>query len=193
VSLVQELCKLPHETEWVEFKLNDAEPQDIGEYVSALANSAALVGKAFAYLVWGVANDGHAIVGTTFVPGLTKIGNEELENWLLRLVAPKVHFRFFEVQIDAKPMVLMEIERAYRHPVQFQGQEFIRIGSYKKKLKDFPEKERTLWRIFDRIPFEDGIAAERVRADEVIQLIDYPAYFDLSICETLRRFPFSSA
>ena len=67
----------------------------------------------------------------------------------------------------SKPVVLLEIERAYRHPVQFQGQEFIRIGSYKKKLKDFPEKERALWRIFDRTPFEDGIATERVRADEV--------------------------
>ncbi len=28
VSLVRELCKLPRETEWVEFKLNDAEPQE---------------------------------------------------------------------------------------------------------------------------------------------------------------------
>jgi predicted HTH transcriptional regulator len=36
-----------------------------------------------------------------------------------------------------------------------------------------------LWRIFDRTPFEDGIATERVRADEVIRLMDYPAYFDL--------------
>ncbi len=51
VSLVRELCKLPHETEWAEFKVNDAEPQEIGENVSALANSAALAGKAFAYLV----------------------------------------------------------------------------------------------------------------------------------------------
>jgi hypothetical protein len=40
VSLVRELCKLPHETEWVEFKVNEAEPQQIGEHVSALANSA---------------------------------------------------------------------------------------------------------------------------------------------------------
>jgi predicted HTH transcriptional regulator len=114
VSLVQELCKLPHETEWVEFKVNEADPQNIGEYVSALANSAALTGKAFAYLVWGVADDSHTIVGTSFVPGVTKIGNEELENWLLRLLAPKVHFRFFELQIDSKPVILLEIERAYR-------------------------------------------------------------------------------
>ena len=179
VSLVRELCKLPHETEWVEFKVNEADPQDVGEYLSALANSAALVGKAFAYVVWGVADGDHSIVGTSFTPVATKVGNEELENWLLRLLAPKMHFRFFEVGLDGHRVALLEIERAYRHPVQFQGQEFIRVGSYKKKLKDFPEKERALWRIFDRVPFEAGVAAERVRDDGVLRVLDYPAYFDL--------------
>lgn len=179
VSLVRELCKLPQETEWVEFKVNDAKPQEIGEYLSALANSAALAGKAFAYLLWGVADVDRAIKGTRFVPRSAKVGNEELENWLLRLLMPKINFRFFEVVVDERPVVLLEIERAFRHPVQFQGQEFIRVGSYKKRLKDFPEKERALWRIFDRTPFEDGVAAERVRDDEVLRLLDYPAYFDL--------------
>lgn len=41
-SLVRELCLLPNETEWVEFKINDAEPKKVGEYISALSNSAAL-------------------------------------------------------------------------------------------------------------------------------------------------------
>lgn len=179
ISLVRELCKLPHETEWVEFKDNNADPQELGEYISALANSAALVGKAFAYLVWGVADADHAIVGTRFAPGAAKVGNEELESWLLRLLAPKIHFRFFEVTVDGEQVVLLEIERAFRHPVQFQGQELIRVGSYKKKLKDFPEKERALWRIFDHTPFEDGVAAERLPADEVLRLLDYSLYFDL--------------
>lgn len=179
VSLVRELCKLPKETGWLEFKLNDAEPEEIGEYISALSNSAALAGKAFAYLVWGVADDNHEIVGTTFKPHSTKVGNEELENWLLRLLSPKIHFHFFEVMVDGKPVVLLEIERAFRHPVQFKGQESIRVGSYKKKLKDFPDKERDLWRIFDRASFEDGLAAERISADRVLSLLDYPSYFDL--------------
>lgn len=178
VSLVRELCNLPRETEWVEFKTNRAEPQEIGEYISALANSAAYSGKAFAFLVWGVEDDTHAVVGTTFSPKM-KVGNEELENWLLRLLAPKIHFRFFEIEVDGKPVVLLEIERAFRHPVQFQGRELIRVGSYKKPLKDFPEKERALWRIFDQTPFEDGIAVERVRDEDVLRLLDYPAYFDL--------------
>jgi len=54
-----------------------------------------------------------------------------------------------------------------------------RVGSYKKKLQDFPEKERALWRIFDHTPFEEGVAIERLPDDEVLRLLDYPAYFDL--------------
>lgn len=179
VSLVRELYALPRETEWVEFKVNDAEPQAIGEYISALANSAALVGKAFAYLVWGVRDDDHALVGTTFDSHSARVGNEELESWLLQLLEPKLDFRFFTVEVDEHRVVLLEITRAARHPVRFAGQEFIRVGSYKKKLKDFPEKERALWRIFDQTPFEDGIATERATGDDVLRLLDYPAYFDL--------------
>jgi len=52
-SLLRELTKLPTETEWVEFKHNNDDPQQIGEYISALANSAALIGKQSAYMVWG--------------------------------------------------------------------------------------------------------------------------------------------
>ena len=64
--------------------------------------------------------------------------------------------------------------------MSFQGVEYIRIGSYKKKLRDFSEKERQLWRIFDQTPFEEGVAAEHLDADEVIQSLDYSSYFDLS-------------
>ena len=56
-SLVRELIKVPSETEWVEFKCNNKDPQMIGEYISALSNSAALCEKTKAYLVWGVQDD----------------------------------------------------------------------------------------------------------------------------------------
>jgi len=179
ISLVHELCALPKETEWVEFKESNTNPEDIGEYISALANAAALQSKAFAYLVWGVRDADHAIVGTSFDPFTTKVGNEELESWLLKLLDPKIDFRFFKVPIDGNAVVVLEIARAARHPVRFKGQKFIRVGSYKKKLEAFPEKERALWRIFDQTPFEDGLALDRAIADEVLQLLDYPAYFDL--------------
>jgi predicted HTH transcriptional regulator len=150
-GLVNELRKLPKETEWVEFKMNDAEPQDIGEYLSALANSAALFGKAFAYLIWGIDDESHEVKGTTFSPSRIKVGNEELENWLLRLLVPKIQFRFFEFEMDGRTVALLELGRAFRHPV----------------------------RIFDQTPFEDLIASEEASPEEGLSLLDYPSYFDL--------------
>ena len=178
-SLVHELCNLPSETESVEFKHNNEDPQEIGEYLSALANAAALNGKANGYLVWGVQDDSHAVVGTTFQPTTARKGNEPLESWLLRLLDPKVHFRFYDVAVDDRPVVVLEIARATRRPVRFSGTEYIRIGPVKKALKEAPDRERGLWRIFDQTPFEDLIAAERLSADAVLRLLDYPVYFDL--------------
>jgi len=80
-SLVNELRKSPNETEWLEFKHNKAEPEEIGEYLSARANAAALHGKASAYLLWGIDDRTHEVIRTSFNPAASKVGNEELENW----------------------------------------------------------------------------------------------------------------
>jgi predicted HTH transcriptional regulator len=111
-DLVSELRKLPSETGWIEFKQNHANPEDIGEYLSALSNSAALLGKANGYVVWGIKNETHEVVGTTFKPFAAKKGAEALETWLLRLLNPRLHFTFFELEYEGKPLVLLEIPRA---------------------------------------------------------------------------------
>lgn len=178
-GLIGELRKLPKETEWVEFKRNNDDPERIGEYLSALANSAALLGKVNAYVLWGVDDADHSLLGTTFRPAHAKQGGEELETWLLQLLTPKIDFRFHELVFEEKPLVLLEIDAAFRHPVRFKGQEYIRVGSSTRKLKEYPEKERELWRVFDRTPFERQTAADNVHAVEILQLLDYPAYFDL--------------
>lgn len=178
IGLVSELVKYPKETEWIEFKHNNDDPHEIGEYISALSNSASLVGKVNAYMVWGIDDNTHEIIGTSFKHITKKIGNEEFENWLLKLLNPKINFRFYDLVIDSKPVILLEIGAAYRQPVQFQNIEYIRIGSYKKKLKDFPEKERELWRVFDKEPFEKLIAKQNVSSDNVLMLLDYPVYFE---------------
>jgi predicted HTH transcriptional regulator len=178
-TLVHELRALPKETEWVEFKESRAEPEDVGEYISAIANAAALVGKTCGYIVWGVEDGSHDVVGTTFEPHSRKVGNEELENWLLHLMDPKIDFRFLEVEVEGRRVVMLEVDRAWRQPVRFKSVEFIRVGSYKKKLKEHPGKERRLWRIFDQIPFEAGVAADGLSGDQVLELINYPSYFTL--------------
>jgi len=180
LSLLNELLRLSDETEWVEFKKDNDKPEMIGEYISALANSAALLGKQSGYLVWGVDDVSHRVLGTAFKPSSARNGQQELESWLLQKTAPKIHFRFHEFETeDGLPVAIMEVQAATHTPVKFGGTEFIRIGSYKKKLSEFPEKERELWRVFDRIPFEQQLAAESISAEQVLKLLDYPAYFEL--------------
>ncbi len=130
-------------------------------------------------MVWGVDNKTHEIVGTNFRPASTKKGNEELENWLLHLMTPQIDFRFYLFETEGKFVVLLEIGAAFRQPVRFMSQEFIRVGSYKKNLKDFPEKERALWRVFESTPFERIVASENASAEDVLSLLDYALYFDL--------------
>ncbi|MGB0466908.1 MAG: RNA-binding domain-containing protein [Pontibacterium sp.] len=180
ISLLRELCKLPNETEWVEFKRNNDKPELIGEYISALANSAALQGKQSAYLVWGVGDGEHEVVGTTFKPSKTRHNSQELESWLLQKITPKIEFYFYEFEVNDLNVVIFEVQAASHTPVQFDGTEFIRVGSYKKKLRDFPQKERGLWRVFDKTPFERQMAEENLAAEDVLRLLDYPAYFDLT-------------
>ncbi len=176
--LVYELCKLPQETEWVEFKVNNYDPQAIGKYISALANTAALLGKVHAYMLWGVEDATHAIIGTDFSPATMRKGNELLETWLLRLLNPRINFCFSEIMVGDQRVVLLEIDQG-RQPVAFQGVEYIRVGSTTRKLRDYPERERALWRTFDRVRFEEGIAADRMSGEEVLLQLDYPAYFNL--------------
>lgn len=177
-GLLREL-RHSHEAECVEFKVNNAKPALIGEYISALANSAALAGKAHGHVVWGIEDESRALVGTRFAPSTAKKGNEPLETWLARQLSPQISFRFYESLLDDKRFVVLEIDSATHRPIAFAGTEFIRVGSAKRKLRDFPEKERALWQAFSQVRFEDGIAAERLGADDVLLALDCPAYFDL--------------
>jgi ATP-dependent DNA helicase RecG len=143
-----ELLALPHESEWVEFKQNNDMPQMIGEYLSAISNSAALESQPFGYIVWGVEDGTHEVVGTTFKPRQQKgQGNEDLEPWLNSRLAPRINFRIFEFDAAGFPVVLMEVQAANTAPVAFSGRRYIRVGSHKKPLGEHPEKERKLWEI----------------------------------------------
>jgi len=74
--------------------------------------------------------------------------------------------------VDGKPLVLFEVQPAPNRPVLFKGVAYIRIGSYKKKLQAHPKKERELWRVFERTPFEKGLAMESATPDDVLSLQD---------------------
>ncbi len=178
-ALLVELLTLPSETEWVEWKHNNSHPEMIAERLSALANSAALHGKETGYMLWGVEDGTHRVVGTTFQPRLAKKGNEALENWLTHSLHPPVRLNIHEWSHHSSPMVLIEVPRATHAPVRFGSEESIRIGSLTKKLKEYPAQEAQLWASFSTKPFETGIAKSDLAGDVVLSLLDFDRCFKL--------------
>ena len=178
-KLVRELMTLPEETQWVEFKHDNYNPNMIGEDISALANGAALQDKEYAYFVWGIQNETHEIVGTDYDLRSLKKGNEELENWLRRLLSSHADFEYETVMMEGETVGIMTIKAAENLPVSFEKQEFIRIGSYTKKLKDYPAVQGRLWSKLQNKKFEEQVARQDLSADEVLKLLKYEVYFDL--------------
>ena len=171
-EIIQAVRKNSAELPYIEFKVNDYRAQDIGEYISALSNTAALFNQERAFMIWGIENETHDIVGTKFDPQKEKVGNQGLDLWISTQLEPQIQFYFHKTSIDEKDLVLLEINRAESSPVKFKSIDYIRIDSHKKKLKDFPDTERELWAVFSRKPFESLIALENVSGDLALRYLD---------------------
>ena len=70
----------------------------------------------------------------------------------MRQLSPRIDFTVHEFERNGTPVVLFAVQAANSTPVRFSGEAFIRVGSYKKKLQDFPEKERRLWQVLSESP-----------------------------------------
>ena len=178
-ELVEYLRQFPKETDWLEFKTNYYNPDIIGQYISALSNAAALNNVQYGYLIFGIDDETHKIVGTNIVLRNSKKGNEELEAWITRLLNPKIQFNFYDIDIDKKHIAIIEIKRAEYTITKFESTAYIRIGTNKKPLSNFVGKEKELWRVINSMPFEMCISASNLTGSEVLQKLEYSAYFDL--------------
>ena len=129
------------------------EDNEIGEYISALSNGAAYSGKEKGYLVWGIKDSTHEIVGTNFDPDCNTAHNEPLKHYLERLLSPNVKIDFEETFINNIRLVVLTISAAKNIPTAWDGVRYIRVGSSKEKLSKFPEREIHLFHILrDGIP-----------------------------------------
>ncbi len=145
-ALLDRLRAEPRESEWLEFKANRYDAQAIGEYLSALANSACLLGKPRGYLVFGIEDGSHAVVGTRFDPQAEMgQGNQLLPIWLAVLLSPKLGFEIHTGQYEGQRVVVFEVHAAFDRPVEFRGKAYVRNGSSKAALSGYPDKERAIW------------------------------------------------
>jgi predicted HTH transcriptional regulator len=180
-QLLSRLCAEQQELPWLEFKENFSDPEELGEYISALSNSAVLSGTSHGYLVWGARDSDHILVGTSFDPFSTKAaGNEDLIPWLTRMMNPRVYFEFRIVETGpGVNAIVLEVDAARATPVAFKSVRYIRVGSYKKRLAEYPEYETRIWDLLRGNSFEAGTARSSLTESQVLESLDFPGFFDL--------------
>ncbi|AGY57740.1 ATP-binding protein [Gloeobacter kilaueensis] len=178
LSLIDDLRRKPTEVSWLEFKENLSDPERIGKLISALSNVARLDDQQFAYVVWGVKDDDHTVVGTDFDSN-SCIQQQPLEFWLANRLRPSINFSFREVVHPQGRLVLLEIPAATSAPVEFSRTAYIRIGSATPCLSDYPGRLQALWTKIRPYVWESGIATQFITSDEVLERLDYVSYFDL--------------
>lgn len=149
--LLEELISLPSETNWVEFKMGSKSitNDQKGEYISAMSNGATIANKPFGYIVWGVEDETQIVKGTNFTFQNAKEGNQDLELWIRNLLHPKINFDIFEFKYNDKNIVLLRIPAAKYEPTHFKKMAYIRIGSNKTDLRNFPEYVRIIYNYQD--------------------------------------------
>jgi mloB len=147
-KLIDALTRKPKETEWLEFKHNFHSKEEIGKRISALSNSAYLSSMPFGYIVFGVDDESHDVVGTNLYGKQKMVGNEDLESWLATRLNPRVDFEIIDDfnYEDKGHVCIFKIPATANRPVSFMHEAYVRVNTTTRSLKDFPEKEAKIWK-----------------------------------------------
>ena len=100
-------------------------------------------------------------------------------NWRRHQLSRNANFEFLETEIDGNHVEVIRIHKALHTPVTFGKTEYVRSGSYTKKLNEFPELMAQLWDKLRNNRFEDMCLVKDLRYADVLRMIDAGAYFSL--------------
>lgn len=179
-ALINDLLRSGREMEWIEFKVDNTDPREIGEYISALANSATINDQEWGYLVFGISDKPVEVVGTNFDPAAKVSGNQDINNWIATQLEPHINVTFVEGQYEGKKhMVVVKVEQSLVYPTKFKNTVYVRLGQVKKPIDKHPEKQKELWRKLSLKDFESQAASEPGTFDEAVQNISYSDVFRL--------------
>ena len=185
IDLIDSLRNQSGETPWLEFKRDLDDPKKIGETISAMSNSARLNDKDEAFLVWGIEDKSHKVVGTNFNPHTKKVGNQFFELWLRNKLAPSPAFEFTSVKHPDGPVVLLRIPATMSVPTAYDNILYIRIGSATTRLSNHLTLHQKLMAKLQSGAWESGVASSYLAPDDVLQLLDWETYFSLLYPEML--------
>ena len=143
LDIIENLLRLQDEYEWLDFKENWFNKDEIGEYISAIANGACLCGKEYGYIIWGVKDNSRDIVGTS-INFDKDINHEPYKHYLARNLKPSIAFEVIEKEYQGKRIVMLQIPSSKSVQTKYKEVSYFRIGSSKEKINKFPEWELKL-------------------------------------------------
>jgi len=122
-KILYDALSLTAESEIVEFKeaKNDFHFDDIGKYFSALSNEANLRGKEYAWLIFGVEDKSHKIVGSQYRPFRKSL--DSLKKEIAEQITNKITFHeIYELLTPEGRVVMFQIPAAPQGiPIEFKG------------------------------------------------------------------------
>lgn len=130
ITLLEAFIQLPGETEVVEFKKaqNGFDTQKIGEYFSALSNEANLHQEEYAWLLFGIHDKTHAVLGSSYKPtrpSLDALKREIAEGTNCGITFIEIH----EVVYQGKRVIMFQIPAAPKGiPTSYKGHFYGRDG-----------------------------------------------------------------
>ena len=81
--------------------------------------------------------------------------------------------------MNDKKVGVLVIRKAANQTVMFKKNDYIRVGSYTKRLSEYPTLQAQLWDRIRNARFEEQYARQDMTLVEALQLIDYSVYFDI--------------
>ncbi len=175
--IVQGIVKAEGESPYIEFKENNGDPDEMGEYISALSNMALLNGVPFGYLIWGVSDKTHQFVGTTLSFKNWKKGGQEILAYWKNLLTPSFALEDYELEIEGHHVLVLRIPAATHFATTFKKQAYCRVGTNKKNIKEYPLLEKELWQKLEDTSPEKRVVLSELSKQQVEEELMMKSYY----------------
>ena len=95
------------------------------------------------------------------------------------MLSKNADFEIQSIDIDGKHIEMLIISKAAGVPVTFEKVDYIRVGSYTKKIIEFPSLQTQLWDKLRHEQFEEIFTMVDLQINDVVKYLKCDTYFDI--------------
>ena len=180
IDIIEECLNLPDETDWVEFKHNNADYNMLWERLCGLSNSACLSWKDYAFLIYWIEDWTLEIKWTDFIPEKKKEGWQPFMFKLSKDIQPdNIYVDVKSIKYKWFDLVIFIVPSANDRPTEFKHKSYLRIGTANPPLSNYPDKERKIWNNVYNKNFEKQISLSWLMKEEIFEYLNINKFLDL--------------